>query len=76
MINILSPFSFISVRFQELDFEVKAYNDYKRDEVLDKIKEGNTLFYLSNMTLEMRAKLKYSKFNTEINQQHLWHFIH
>ncbi|CAM4366083.1 unnamed protein product [Leuciscus chuanchicus] len=27
-------------RFQELDFEVKAYNDYKRDEVLDKIKEA------------------------------------
>lgn len=49
MINILNPFSFISVRFQELDFEVKAYNDYKRDEVLDKIKEGTTIFSLSNM---------------------------
>ncbi|XP_067285049.1 caspase-6-like isoform X4 [Pseudorasbora parva] len=27
-------------RFQELDFEVKAYDDYKRDEVLAKIKEA------------------------------------
>lgn len=75
MINILSPFSFISARFQELDFEVKDYNDYKRDEVLDKIKEGNALFYLSNMILEMRAKLKYSGFNTEVNQQHPWHSV-
>ncbi|XP_077068915.1 caspase-6-like [Siphateles boraxobius] len=27
-------------RFQELGFEVKSYSDYKRDEVLDKIKEA------------------------------------
>ncbi|XP_051742209.1 caspase-6 [Ctenopharyngodon idella] len=27
-------------RFKELDFEVKAYDDYKRDQVLEKIKEA------------------------------------
>lgn len=47
VINILILYV---VRFKELDFEVKAYNDYSRDEVLLEIKEGTTsIYFISDM---------------------------
>lgn len=32
---------YLSVRLQELNFEVKVYENYKQEEVLDKIGEGS-----------------------------------
>lgn len=38
--SVLLIFFYLSVRLQELNFEVKVYDNHKQEEVLDKIGEG------------------------------------